>query len=294
MPTIPASPLPHAAQNAAERGWSVFPLVPGNKRPAVRSWEQRATTDPDRIARCWAAGDYNIGIATGPSRLVVIDLDTPKDTSDAPPPDAPAGVICGEDALAALAEEHGQSYPCETYTVRTGSGGTHLYFAAPAGAELRNTAGRLAWKVDTRAGGGYVVGAASGVDGRSYTVLHDAPVAPLPAWLAALLAPAPLPPQQPITVPLKATERHSRYVRAAVDGELTRIAKAGRGEGNNALYHASVALGQLVAGGVLKEAEATAYLTEAATRKGRAERESAATIASGLRAGAKRPRSVAA
>ncbi|MGI5348796.1 bifunctional DNA primase/polymerase [Streptomyces sp. CA-250714] len=294
MPQTIPSPLPRAALDAAERGWHIFPLAPNGKRPAIRAWEQRATTDPGRITRCWRAGAYNLGIATGPSRLVVIDLDTPKDTSDTPPPDAPAGVTCGEDALAALVEEHGQPYPSETYTVRTGSGGTHLYFTAPAGAELRNTAGRLAWKVDTRAGGGCVVGAHSTIDGRAYTVLHNAAPAPLPGWLAELLAPAPLPPQQPVTVPLKAAERHSRYVRAAIDGELARIAKAGGGEGNNALYYASVALGQLVAGGALDEVEATTYLTDAAARKGRPERESAATIASGLRTGAKRPRSVAA
>ena len=62
----------------ASRGWHVFPLAPGGKRPAIKQWEQRATTDPDRIRRCWGTGGYNIGIATGPSNLVVVDLDIPK------------------------------------------------------------------------------------------------------------------------------------------------------------------------------------------------------------------------
>jgi hypothetical protein len=71
--------------------------------------------------------------------------------------------------------------------VRTGSGGTHLYFTAPAGAELRNSAGRLGWLVDTRAHGGYVVGAGSSVHRRPYSVAHDTMPATLPSWLAERL-----------------------------------------------------------------------------------------------------------
>jgi hypothetical protein len=63
---------------------------------------------------------------------------------------------------------------------------------------------------------------------------------------------------------------------------------------NNALYLASVALGQLVAGGELDAAAVTSWLTEAATQVGQPWRETQRTIASGLRAGARRPRTVAA
>ncbi|SCK09248.1 Bifunctional DNA primase/polymerase, N-terminal [Streptomyces sp. WMMB 714] len=230
MPYPSPSPLPHAALAAAERGWHVFPLARGGKRPAVRAWEQRATLDTARIERCWAAGDYNLGIATGPSDLVVIDLDVPKDDNTAPT-ETPAGITCGEDALAALSDEHGQPYPSETYTVRTGT--------TPGGIELRNTAGTLAWKVDTRAGGGYVVGAHSTVNGSTYRVVHDAPVAPLPVWLAVLLTPAPLPPQKPVTVPLTATDRRSSYLNSAVNAELERVTSSGESQHNNALYLAS-------------------------------------------------------
>ncbi|MDI1466273.1 bifunctional DNA primase/polymerase, partial [Catellatospora sp. KI3] len=45
-----------AALAAARKGWHVFPLIPGAKEPAVSRWEQRATTDPDRIRRCWSCG----------------------------------------------------------------------------------------------------------------------------------------------------------------------------------------------------------------------------------------------
>jgi hypothetical protein len=47
----PRDELLAAALDHAACGWSVFPLRPGDKRPAVRDWETRATTDPDRIHR---------------------------------------------------------------------------------------------------------------------------------------------------------------------------------------------------------------------------------------------------
>ncbi|NYI05576.1 bifunctional DNA primase/polymerase [Allostreptomyces psammosilenae] len=299
-----------AALAAAERGWHVIPLAPDDKRPALHAearclrtgpcaaghlgWEQRATSDPERVARCWQAGPYGIGLATGPSRLVVVDLDTPKHPGDTAPPEwAEAGVTCGADVLAALCERHGQPYPSETHTVRTGRGGLHLYFTAPAGLNLRNTAGKLGWKVDTRAGGGYVVAAGSTVNGRPYTTWHDVPPAPLPDWLATLLRPAPLPPQRPVVAPL-ATDRHGAYLDAAVKAEVDRVTSSPDDGHNNALYLASVALGQLVAGGELPEAYVTARLAQAAAQVGQGEREAARTIRSGLSAGAKRPRTVAA
>src|SRR5690606_4438245 len=107
------------------------------------------------------------------SRLVVVDLDVPKNVDDVPPANTPAGVTDGASALAALAENHGEPYPSATYTIRTATGGTHLYFTAPTGPELRNTAGALGWKIDTRAHGGYVVGAGSTIDGNRYTVVDD-------------------------------------------------------------------------------------------------------------------------
>ncbi|MBA4861735.1 bifunctional DNA primase/polymerase [Streptomyces sp. PSKA54] len=288
-----------AALDAAARGWSVFPLVPGDKRPAIRAWEERATTSHERIAKCWAHAPYNVGIATGPSGLVVVDLDRPKHPDDTPPANwREYGVTDGVDVLAVLCERHGQPFPTETYTVRTWSGGTHLYFAAPEGEPLRNTAGDsprgLGWKVDTRAVGGLVVAAGSTCAGRPYAVVHDAPVAPLPGWLVELLRPVPLPPQRPVVVALAAHDRHGAFLRAAVEGEMGRITTSGPHQHNNALYVASVALGQLVAGGDLDAHDTTEWLVHAALSVGQGEREARRTIASGFRAGANRPRTVAA
>jgi hypothetical protein len=244
----------------------------------------------------------NIGIACGPSGLVVIDLDVPK-PGDAAAPDwvlAMSGVRDGQDVLAVLAEQAGQPLPAQTYTVATPSGGLHLYYQQPAETSLRNTSGDrgrgLGWKIDTRANGGYVVAGGSVVPGGTYRVLHDQVPAPLPDWLFQRLIPAPPPPAPELPIrPVRGPR--ARYLAAAIEGETRKVstAKANR---NIALYQAAVALGQLVAGGALTEAEVATELLSAAAGHlavGAFSRHQAEqTIASGLRAGANRPRQIAA
>ena len=301
----------NVALDAAARGWHVFPLRPGDKRPALhgeqrcprsggcasghQGWERRATTDPDRIRTAWKTAPFNVGIATGPSGLVVVDLDRPKPGTEAPPEWRMPGVVDGTDVFTTLCPASDRlPEALATYTVRTGRGGTHLYYRhADAGPALRNTAGSLGWLVDTRAHGGYVVAAGSTVNGNRYTTTHDAEPASLPDWLGVLLRPAPLPPQQPVHIDL-ATDRHGAYLRAALAGQIERVTNAPEGGRNRALYLSAVALGQLVAGGALAENDVTRLLTQAALSTGLQPAETARTIASGLRAGAARPRSVAA
>ncbi|MFC7612452.1 bifunctional DNA primase/polymerase [Actinokineospora soli] len=271
--------------------------------PAVKNWEQRATTDVDRIRRCWSAGPYNVGIATGPAGLVVVDLDTAKPDDDPRPPrwDLP-GIGEGLDVLAVLADRHGQPVPLDTHMVGTPSGGLHLYFTAPPRVRLRCTAGErgngLGWKVDTRAWGGCVAAPGSLVDGSPYTV-HPRPVAPLPAWLATLLTPKPLPAAPAAPIPLRhGTDRRARYLRNAIAAEVARVEGATKGQRNQALYTAAVALGQLVAGGALTETDVRATLLRAAAAHlavgAYSPHAADGTITSGLRAGARRPRQVAA
>ncbi|MEV0027835.1 bifunctional DNA primase/polymerase [Nocardia sp. NPDC050793] len=125
---------------AAARGWCVFPLVPGRKTPAIRSWEDRATCDPTAVRRlCAPAARYNIGVATGRSELVVVDLDDDLARTSSQESSAKSH---GLDTLAALASSEGAVFPDDTFGVVTPSG-FHLYFRVPAGFEFRNTAGRL-------------------------------------------------------------------------------------------------------------------------------------------------------
>lgn len=296
-----------AALSYAERGWHVFPLRPGDKRPAFPThpadrctgsdprcrtghtgWEQRATTDPARIRCAWTAREYGIGIACGPSGLVVIDLDLPKTV----PPVAGEG--SGVASFRALCQRAGQPEPTSTYTVRTGRGGVHLYYLHPAaGLPLRNTAGSLGPLIDTRSHGGYVVAPPTAVAGRCYTTTCERRPVMLPAWLAELLRPTPLPDQAPMTTRV-AADRRTAYLDAALTGEVARVVDSPPHQHNNALYHAAVALGQLVAGGAVDEFTVTTLLSGAARTVGQPDGEAARTIASGLRAGARRPRQVAA
>ena len=287
-----------SALACARRGWPVFPLVPGGKRPAVKNWEDRATTDTARIERCWSAGAWNIGIATGPAGLLVVDLDRPKPGQQRYNEDGSiyTGAV-GYDALAA--EAGGASGLGETFTVATPSGGWHLYFTAPAEAGLRNTASKLAYLVDTRAHGGYVVAPGSVTDTGAYTAVRTGAAAPLPAWLPERLKPAQRPaasprPPAPAVARLARTERRSgrleRYLAAAIEREAASVAAAHQGGRNHRLYCAAVALGQLVGGGYLADAEAAGPLTAAAHAAGLEALETDRTIASGLAAGAKTPR----
>jgi hypothetical protein len=270
------------AQHLASRGWAVFPLAPGTKRPAIRAWESRATTDLERIKGCWYAGaGFGIGIATGPSRLVVLDLDP----ADAGGPDGAAG-------LAALAQARGVALGA-TFTVATPRGGTHLYYRTPPGVRLRNTAGTLAPRVDTRAEGGYVVAPGTTLAGGGYELLDDTDPPQLPAWLvqalterpsAALSAPA----QRPCT-------DVGGYVGAAVTGECDKVRHAPAGRHNAVLCRAAYALGQLVGAGLLDHAAARAELVSAGgfligADCGCTATEITRVIDAGLTAGAANPR----
>ena len=296
-----------AALAYAARGWAVFPLAPGLKRPAVADWERWATCDPDRLTAYWSSRPAaGVGIACGPSGLVVLDLDVPK-TSPAGPP---ASTRTGAHRFLDLCERAGQPVPL-TCVARTGRGGWHLYFTHPAGAELRNTAGRLGPLIDTRAHGGYVVAPPTVVEGRPYRVHRDRAPVPLPGWLADALRPTPVPESQPVSVPLRAAhdrfpagpstrqDRRGRaYVEAAVRRERERVASAQPGGRNHALFVASAALGQLAAGGALSDDDVYAALLDASAGHVAAHaftaHQARLTIRSGLRVGARRPRSIAA
>jgi hypothetical protein len=290
---MPSTELMRAALCHAARGRRVFPLRPGDKRPAIGDWETRATTDPGRIRRAWAREPFGIGIACGPSGLVVVDLATPKPGTVRPPEWDRPGIRDGADVLTCLAEQHNVETPLETYSVQTASGGEHLHFTAPAYSRIRNSAGRLGWLIDVRGAGGYVVAAGSVVRGRRYRAA-DAPVATLPGWIAGLLDEPP-PPRADFAPLLDVVGRRSAYVAAALRGVLDNVlaARPGSGQRNDTLNRAAFALGQLVGAGLLPDGLATAALAEASAVIGLPAGEAHATIRSGLTAGARNPRRTA-
>lgn len=80
----PRQTLKSAALAAAARGWRVFPLRPGTTTPAVQNWQQKATSDPEKINTAWDHGPYNVGLAPCPSGLLVLDL-VPAGPGEHPP-----------------------------------------------------------------------------------------------------------------------------------------------------------------------------------------------------------------
>lgn len=287
------SALLSAALAAAGRGWFVFPLRPGQKRPALHGadacrltgdcrhghlkWEERASTDPGRIEICWTSAMANIGVATGPSGLVVIDLDKPKKKGNSSEVDAPDGAA----NFLALCERAGQSVPT-TYRVRTASGGWHLYFTTPNGIRLANTAGRLAPLIDTRAWGGYVVAAGSTTAQGAYDIADDTPPAVLPSWLAeALTAPhRPAQPHRPDRRPL--SRDTSAYAAAALRNETANVAGATEGHRNAALVRAARALGRFVASGDLSRSVVEQALNGAGIGTGLTESECTRAVTNAL------------
>lgn len=279
--------LLNAALEAAEHGWHVFPLSPATKRPALhgeaactrsgvcadghRKWEQRATTDPARIRATWERAPFNVGIATGPSGLLVVDLDLPKHKRSSDTPD-------GATTFAALCERTGQPVPA-THQVRTASGGGHLYFSAPAGTRLGNTAGSLAPLVDTRGWGGYVVGAGSTTPAGPYKVTHDSAPAELPGWIVGLLEqPAP----QPVVPFAWPTISGSRAAVAALERECRTVVGAPEGEGNITLNRSTFKVGRFVAWGDIARHVVEEAFQGAGEARGLTAAECRATIRSAL------------
>ncbi|MFJ4781679.1 bifunctional DNA primase/polymerase [Streptomyces sp. NPDC088762] len=280
------------ALSIAARGWPVFPLRPGSKVPVLHGEtkcprtgactdghakpEQRATTDPDRIRTAWATAPYNVGLATGPAGLVVIDLDPPKPTD-------PPGTHSGAQILEALCQATGEQVP-PTYTVTTPSGGLHLYFTAPTGATMRSTQDILGRHIDTRAWGGYIVAPGSITPAGAYSVTDDRPVAPLPAWLQMKLTAPPritARPLAPSSAPHSGGRRAS-YADAAIRNEEKNVADAPEGHRNKALVRAARALGRLIASGDLDRDEVEQALSRGAEAAGLKPYEYRSAITSAL------------
>ncbi|MEV8536684.1 bifunctional DNA primase/polymerase [Streptomyces sp. NPDC051211] len=167
-----------------------------------------ATTDPARIDAWWGANPgFGIGVATGPAGLVVIDVDAHAGAVPARDRILPGigipdsvdltGLANGFHTLAVLAALHGAPDPAgdeNTLRVRTPSGGLHLWYRAGAGrswlCSTGSSRGRaLAWQVDVRGEGGYIVAPGTVTEAGRYEAVGPCRTpAELPDWLAGELA----------------------------------------------------------------------------------------------------------
>ncbi|MFI6093663.1 bifunctional DNA primase/polymerase [Streptomyces sp. NPDC051218] len=287
-----------------------------------------ATLDQGRIDSWWGSGagaGLGVGVSCGPAGLVVIDVDA--HAQELPErarllPGIPiaetvdlTGLASGFHTLALLAALRGRPNPVHddsTLRVRTPSGGLHLWYRAHPGHRWQCSAGSssgraLAWQVDVRAHGGYIVAPGTRTPQGSYTpVGATREPALLPDWLAAELertghlAPARQKPPYGSVPPPRA-----RIAVAAAGGGQGAASRAlGRVLADVAscaalptgaafsekLNRAAYTAGGLVAAGHLTRDEAEFTLTELAAdvRPGQ-ERRCAAIIRSGLLAGERRP-----
>jgi hypothetical protein len=176
------------AVSMAERGWQVFPCHSVKdeactcmesckspaKHPVTAKGFNGAIKDPSLVRSVWEDLYWaNIGLRTGPeSGLWVLDLD-----GDA-----------GIKGLEKWEAEHGP-LP-KTPTVRTGSGGRHLYFAYPPDVEVKCSTKVAGHSIDVRGAGGYVIAAGSTNLKGDYEWLvtpDEAPLTDSPEWLLRMV-----------------------------------------------------------------------------------------------------------
>ncbi len=247
-----------AAFHLTQFGFRIFPLMPGQKIPAVSKRDGGRgcldATDDEEIVAGWARRypKANIGIACGqPSNCIVIDLD-PRNGS--------------AESVARLQSRKQIFTP--TVTAMTANGGTHFYYAYEP--SLKNSKSVLAPGIDVKTTGGYVVAPPSRLEGDRFYRWQNSPLGEnlprLPRWAVEALKPKP----QPVIV----------FNRDAAPKDIGPLAdyvsKAGSGERNNILYWAACRAAEA---GLLGPAEIAA-LSSAAQSSGLEKTEAEKTIIS--------------
>lgn len=281
-----------------------------------------ATLNQDRIQHWWGQHPaFGVGVSCGPAGLIVIDIDahrTEPPARDRILPGIPigsqidlTGLANGFHTLAVLAALRGQQSPAvdsTTLRVSTPSGGLHVWYRATGNRRWKSSAGSspgraLAWQVDVRAHGSYIIAPGTTTRHGTYTPIGKVrEPASLPLWLAQELdrthhlpaptipAPRPVPPRAQQAV-LAAGGGRAEHTLAAVLAPVEACGQVAEGAGfSDALNRAAFTLGGLVAAGRLSQQEAEQALNDAAAaaRPGQ-ELRSAQIIRSGLAAGMKKP-----
>lgn len=165
-------------------GWSVVPVRPGEKLPAL-AWKKYQTKRPnlEQIDRWWGKGglyeDCGIALITGQvSGIFVIDIDVN---------DGKVGQESFDDLCTANTDLS------ETPTSLTGGGGKHIILKAPDGVRTKSAANTLGTHLDTRGDGGLIVLPPSVHEsGRQYewetgSSPKDVRLKPTPGWLIPMV-----------------------------------------------------------------------------------------------------------
>ena len=260
-----------AAMSYARQGFAIFPCWPSEKRPLTPHGFKDATTDTKQIRQWWKQWPAaNIGLALD-GKFWVLDVDNPD----------------GEKSLAELEAQH-EPLPSTT-TVRTGSGGRHIYFQAPSFA-IKTSAGKLGPGIDVRGNAGYVLVPPS-YTVAEYVWISRGRLVEAPKWLLTLVEGQHRPSQGLCRPqgPKRLTPLSLAYVRSVLNGELTYLRQAKVGERNYRLNKAAFRLGQLIATGSLDRGKVETRLTKCALATGLTLAEIKPVIQSALLAGAQQP-----
>lgn len=255
-------PLPSLAEAAIAIGLPVFPCK-ADKKPVghlVPHGLNDASADPAVIRRWFAdPAAVMIGMPTGKSAgVIVVDVDV-KDGAQ------------GGAWLSANSHRMPQ-----TRTIRTGSGGLHIYLAWP-GDRVKNSASKIAPGIDVRGDGGYVIVPPS----PGYAVADNASVSEIPDWLMPVLCPPEAPPAPPpVAAPRQAVQDGGTPLgRETLAQRCDEIRNAWDGSKHRAINEGAFAVGGIVAAGHMDEGTAwtelrgaLAYILPRCKDKGAAER----------------------
>ncbi len=289
--------LKAAALAHAKNGFYVIPLVENSKRPLISDWQNRATTNPLQIDTWWTEyPNANIGIACEVSNLIVIDLDTSKGAVPSSPW-SELGAKNGEDVFKEVCRRAGDAQLFETYSVRTPSGGKHLYFYDQNIAIKQGTEVNGWWRVDTRSKGGYIVAegsrlinSANGVADQ-YQSIGNSVVLNFPTWLRDELSPNAIR-ENYVSSPhthassISNSPVFSREFAAQILSErCILIRNTPEGRRNQSLIRHATYIGKIIGVGSLDEKTAYESLLEAAIFSGLTQFESINAIKAGIRYG---------
>lgn len=177
-------------QQLNPHGWKYIKLVANNKNPA-ESWGGKKQLNKKYVYTDTTPKFKNWGVLTGKyNGFFILDIDSMKwaaDSCKAMKDNPNAGKH-------PFIEAFGADY-CKrfnTYTIRTRSGGGHLYFKYDPDMELKNNTCAY-HQIDIRCNGGYGVGEGSwafdkyGANGGFYTCINNVPIVECPddlkAWI---------------------------------------------------------------------------------------------------------------
>lgn len=211
------------ALDTAARGFPVFQLNPNAKTPIHKRSFYKATVDPVEIEEMWdALPNANIGVYPG-ADFIIVDIDQKS----------------GKDGIKNIFErlqETPAEYLYETFSVKTPSGGYHLYYKSDIQQGYASSVGREnkdneICGVDIRASGGYVVGPGSTIDDKTYEIVNDTSPTVFNRRWVPIAKPAYAKPEDRVVEPLFDIDMPSA-VQQAID-YLSRADVAVSGSGGN-------------------------------------------------------------